>query len=227
MVKETMHDYYDNENVKIFETQCGNAGLLNKLIHDAVKWDVDAVYFAEDDYLYDYETDTEQMIIEGLKTADYMTFFDHPDKYQFEYQNGEVTKVVKTDSSHWKYTTSTTMTFGCRLDALKRDFDIWDKHTCRNHPHDHHIFLEIGYGKLISCIPGVACHVDLTYSNEKNKFLIDDFAIKELESYFENKGFLEEDKDLIRELTYCKDPLKKLMGLAVLCAKKNGQAVLE
>ena len=69
--------------------------------------------------------------------ADYVTLYDHPDKYMdhdkggpnpYISNGGEVTRLVKTDNSHWKLTNSTTMTFASKVNTLKQDRDIWMKH---------------------------------------------------------------------------------------------------
>ena len=116
-----------------------------------------------------------------------MTLYDHPDKYTPQYNGGEFSKVIKTNSSHWRYTISTCMTFGTKINTLKKDLDIWNKYIDKNHPEDHLIFSDLTKEKkrrLAVCIPGVADHTDLEYSNKVNKMLIQpwsiDFMIDEL-----------------------------------------------
>lgn len=217
----------NRKNTFVINTSCGNAGVLRYILSiwaDRFKVPIPqaphAIYVAEDDYLHDTNRNCQKLIEEGLEKSDYVTLYDHPDKYEFEYQYGEVGKILKTDSSHWKWTNSTTMTFACKTDALKRDKDIWTKYTSENHPHDHHIFVEIGLGKLISSIPGAACHTDLTYSEEKRKLLIDEFAIKAIEKeYFDFDAFHKEINELTNQTQ--NNPLKYLMGLVALSITKK------
>lgn len=92
--------------------------------------DEDTLYLVEDDYLHINDCDT--IINEGLQYADYITLYDHPDKYiQCKYPNpeikdiGEETILFRTDNSHWKYTNSTTGTFACKKKTLYDDYNDW------------------------------------------------------------------------------------------------------
>jgi hypothetical protein len=140
--------------------------------------DDDIIYFLEDDYLHKPIAPT--LIKEGLQIADYVTLYDHPDKYinksdggnPLVSDGGENTKVFLTQHSHWKQTNSTTMTFATKLSTLKDDWSIWDKYTQGKHPNDDLIFYKLQglkklkfklFGKkkkLISPIPGASTHVE-------------------------------------------------------------------
>ncbi len=124
------------------------------------------VYLVEDDYLH--LPDAENIIAEGLEKADYVSLYDHPDKYMSPGPNplvqdgGEVTKVILTRSTHWKYTNSTTMTFAARAHTLKRDYDLLKQHCETDIPLDFSMFtllLQRGR-KLITPIPGRSTHCD-------------------------------------------------------------------
>jgi len=209
-------------DVVIEESSIGNAGSLRKAIEWATEEENNQIiYFVEDDYIH--ESPSCQILTQGLEKSDYVTLYDHPDKYEFEYGYGEVTKVFKTRSSHWKWTISTTMTFATTSDVLRRDKDIWLKYTEKDHPHDHHIFTEIGFGKLSCCIPGVACHVDLTYSNENNKFLIDDFTVKFVEKYIYEETLKYIDPNDFPHIPIYPDPERNLMmKIGLLESAKSG-----
>jgi len=184
----------------------------------------DAAYFVEDDYLHDPSKNCQQLILEGLEKADYVTLYDHPDKYEIEYDFGETTKVFKTNHAHWKYTVSTTMTFAARLEALRRDHEIWEKYTKESHPHDHLIFTEIGSNKLASCLPGASCHTDLAYSEEQGKFLIDEFAVNLVEDKMQAVIRQSASPEVWSKITLPDDPLKRLIvlsGLAKKCCEKK------
>ncbi|MDB4902140.1 MAG: hypothetical protein JWQ63_1421 [Mucilaginibacter sp.] len=94
--------------------------------------DDDHVYFLEDDYLH--LNNAKQVLLEGFEIADYVTLYDSPDKY-IDYKkggynhyvsgNGEECKVFITQTSHWKITNSTTMTFACQVKTLKEDYKVW------------------------------------------------------------------------------------------------------
>lgn len=134
--------------------------------------DNEFVYFAEDDYLY--KQNSFEALTEGLSISNYVTLYDHPDKYidanmggnpQIE-GSGEITRVVRTNSFHWKLTNSTTMTFGSKGDVIKKDKPIWDKYLLTSYPRDYDAFCELiqVYNRsLISPIPGLATHSEIPW----------------------------------------------------------------
>ena len=217
-----------NKELQVIETSLGNAGSARKAFLDATTFlgPDEIVYFAEDDYLYDsrigdYLYDSRvrcsALLEEGLTKASYATLYDHPDKYQQEYNFGEITKVVHTKSSHWRYTISTTMTFATKISTLSEDIDIWKKHTEGQHPNDHLAFCELAKKNrsLVTCIPGVACHIDLTYSAMKKQVLIEDWAIKMMEqSLFEEMS--DETKNKYQKIADLEPSLQKLAMMSQL-----------
>ncbi len=171
----------------LFLTNFGNAGSLHYALDLAIEEcsDDEIVYFCEDDYLH--LSKSSQLLREGNLIADYFTLYDHPDKYTSMYEMGEISKVVRTNSSHWRYTISTCMTFGTNIKILKEDISIFKKHIGvvfgqAEHPVDHDIFCELKEKgrRLAVCIPGAACHVDLTFSGLVGRVLIEPWAIEEL-----------------------------------------------
>lgn len=161
-------------------TNLGNAGSLIYSIKDAINSynDDDLIYFCEDDYIH--ASSAVSLLEEGINVGDYVTLYDHPDKYTSYYDGGEISKVVRTQSSHWRYTISTCMTFATKVKTIKEDLPIWEKYTSESHPHDHKIFSslkEIKKRKLSVCIPGAACHTDLTFSGQAGVILIEPWAI--------------------------------------------------
>lgn len=160
-------------------TDKGNAGSFMAAFDMACHHpDDELVYFCEDDYLH--LPAAPALLEEGIKRADYVTLYDHPDKYTRFYNGGEYSKVIRTNSSHWRYTASTCMTFAAKVKTLKEDAAIWMKHTTGDHPWDHKIFVELGKEagrKLAVSIPGAACHTDLTFSGMIGKTLIEPWAI--------------------------------------------------
>lgn len=195
-------------------TNYGNAGSLMHAIELAIKNEDndEVIYFCEDDYLH--LPSSPKLIEEGIKRSDYVTLYDHPDKYTPQYNGGEFSKVIKTESSHWRYTISTCMTFASKVKTLKEDFDIWKKHTNGDHPHDHQIFTELGKEKnrrLAVCIPGAACHTDLEYSTRMKKMMIDPWAIDMMIDELQRKLSSRFDRWL-----EFKSGLEKLMALDAL-----------
>lgn len=133
----------------------------------------DFVYFLEDDYLH--RPNSKEVLAEGLEIGDYVTLYDHPDKYFSPKQGGnplvreggEETRVLLTKSTHWKLTNSTTMTFAARVSTLQADKLTWWWFTRGRHPHDFRIFKALTGSRLLrrrrrllSPIPGYSTHVE-------------------------------------------------------------------
>ena len=148
-------------------TTLGNSKSFVYALDLAVQYPDDAiVYFVEDDYLH--MSGAENIIIEGLERADYVSLYDHPDKYMspgpnpFVQDGGEATKVMLTRSTHWKYTNSTTMTFAARVKTLKQDYEVLKQHCAPDIPLDFRMFtilLQRGR-KLSTPIPARSTHCD-------------------------------------------------------------------
>lgn len=134
---------------------------LNKLNDDEI------VYFIENDYLH--RPGSKEVIKEGIELgASFVTLYDHPDKYLDPNRGGnkycqggaEDTRVYLTQSSHWKITNSTTMTFAAKVKTLREVEPILRKHTTGTYPRDFDMFLELRENNriLISSIPGYSTH---------------------------------------------------------------------
>jgi len=121
---------------KFVITSLGNARSFNYLINRELPLlaDNDLVYFAEDDYLY---TDNANKIFEeGVNYFDYVTLYDHPDKYGIYPLSinplvpkglfSESTQIFKGHHALWRTTNSTTMSFGCYAKTIKKDLYVWN-----------------------------------------------------------------------------------------------------
>ena len=133
----------------------GNAQSFNEVFDYALdNFEGDTIiYFVEDDYLH--RLGFTDLIREGLEKVDYVTMYDHPDKY-----NGEPKTLFHTESTHWQLVESTTMTFAATVRTLKDDKEIIKHYTSAVHPHDHFMFKAIQENKklLASPIPGHSTH---------------------------------------------------------------------
>lgn len=131
--------------------------------------DNETVYFVEDDYLH--LPNSRKVLLEGLERSHYVSLYDHRDKYIpasmggnpfIEDDGAETTKVLLTNTTHWKLTNSTTMTFAVNVSTLKEDAEIWKKYTSGTYPHDFKCFLELRENgrTLITPIPGYSTHCE-------------------------------------------------------------------
>lgn len=149
------------------------AGTFNLALDEALQepdWQV--VYFLENDYLH--KPGSGKIITEGLELgASFVSLYDHPDKYLPPSQGGnpyceggaEDTRVYLTESTHWKITNSTTMTFATTVQTLIRTQETLRKYTQGSYPEDFKMFLDLReQGELlISSIPGYSTHGETTW----------------------------------------------------------------
>jgi hypothetical protein len=154
------------KSAKIKKVSVGHgAGTFNLALDEALSLDDnEIVYFIENDYLH--KLDSMKILLEGFTTgADYVSLYDHPDKYidganPFVESGGEVTRVLLTESCHWKLTNSTTMTFAAKVKTLKEDESILREFTNGSYPRDFDMFLALREKgrSLITSIPGYSTH---------------------------------------------------------------------
>jgi hypothetical protein len=171
--------YIDPVNIRKVSVGHG-AGTFNLALDEALKYDdKTAIYFVENDYLH--KPNSYKIIQEGLELgASFVSLYDHPDKYLPPSQGGnpyceggaEDTRVYLTESTHWKITNSTTMTFATTVETLKRVNSILRKHTVGTHPNDFPMFLELREQNelLITPIPGYSTHGETAWLSPLTKW---------------------------------------------------------
>lgn len=172
-------NHLKSKNLRIVETNLGNSGSFRHALNLANDCSNDTlIYFVEDDYLH--LPQSKELLFEGIEMASYVSLYDHPDKYGSMYDFGETAKIFKTKSSHWKNSTSTCMTFASTVKTLKEDYAVWDANLRSEIPTDHFAFLALAKSnhRVAVCIPGSACHIDLTYSLTTESNQIEPWAIQ-------------------------------------------------
>jgi hypothetical protein len=142
---------------------CEKAAFLNSLEFVArAAWpQQDVVVFLEDDYAVAQDWLT--LVPEGLRFGDYVTLYDHPDKYSHLYPS-LYSKMYMGELSHWRTTPSTTNSYACGVRML-----IEDMNTHRSYSEgwgvtqDHAKFLQLwSLGRsLVSCVPGAWSHEEV------------------------------------------------------------------
>jgi hypothetical protein len=128
----------------------------------------DIIVLLEDDYAV--QPGWTNLICEGIHFADYVTLYDHPDKYQLEMYRGLQSKVFKGQERHWRTTPSTTNSFAVRLKTLLEDASIQKEFsTDVQITRDHAKFLRLwALGRtLVSCLPGAWSHEETNMQDFK------------------------------------------------------------
>ncbi|NBV85081.1 MAG: hypothetical protein EBS01_02180 [Verrucomicrobia bacterium] len=165
---------------KLHRSSLGNSGSFWYCYRLAMQLPPDeCVYFVENDYIH--LPNSKRVLMEGLAIADYVTLYDHPDKYVDGFNpavknGGEKSKVLLSKSTHWKVTNSTTMTFASNVACLRNDqlffkcysigilkkgFPILKRFQGGSCPDDYRIFNTLRLLKrrvLISPLPGYSTH---------------------------------------------------------------------
>ena len=148
----------------VYKTKLGNPGsfrLSIKLteIHQAKNY-----YFVEDDHLH--LPNQKEWIREGLKYFEFISLYDHPDKYRSQMYKDLKRKIILTPLGYFASSPSTVMTFACKAETLKRTKSIFlDKHFTGKSlvvPKDHYLFGKLnaqGY-RLGSPLPGRSTHCE-------------------------------------------------------------------
>ena len=134
--------------------------------------DDEIVYFLEDDFLH--LPGSKAVLLEAASSYNaYATLYDHPDKYVDATLGGnpqitdgeEVTKLIKTKSSHWKITNSTVMTFAARVSRLKADRELM-KAAAERYPKmtdSYWFFTQLSQTvgvPVLSAVPGLSTHCE-------------------------------------------------------------------
>jgi hypothetical protein len=153
-------------------TSYGNgAGSTRRALELALAIETSAdpvVYFVEDDFVH--LPKALETIHDGAQIFDFATGYDHPDKYHPShplvqklrsgcYESGSSTLLGRT--SHFRLTTSTVMTFACRLSVLRECHSLMLPFLSGDYPHDNLMFWNL-YGvhgrTLGSALPAVCTH---------------------------------------------------------------------
>lgn len=149
---------------------CEAKAFLALLDHvmDANLKDDTILYFLEDDYLH--RPNWVEILLEGftIHEADYITLYDHKDKYSYEMYGQLHSRIFHTKSCHWRTTPSTTNTYAMRLKTLKKYLPIHKKYSeGKKISADHEKFLELGSegATLLSSIPGYSTHAQPEFAS--------------------------------------------------------------
>jgi len=116
----------------------------------------DLIYFVENDYLHiDNWVDKVIDLFSCYKTLNYVSLYDHNDKYMPGYDD-LVSKIITSNTHHWRTTPSTCGTFIMTRDLFDKDIDVWESTVG-----DHNTFMYLNQERqryVLTPIPGLATH---------------------------------------------------------------------
>ena len=168
---------------RLYVTKFGNGarsflfGLQAVLEDDGVAGDT-LVYMVEDDYLH--RPGALELLREGARLAEYVSLYDHPDKYHDAGTAmpgggvgnptiagmGETCRVLLGQASHWRTTGSTTMTFAATKAVLEADAEDMRRFNAGPYPEDFQLFSHLVASKgrsLVVPLPSQATHCETAY----------------------------------------------------------------
>jgi len=134
------------------------------------------IYILEDDYLH--KDGWCRVLREGLGYIkpsslkfDYITLYDHGDKYFYEMYYELASRIGISETVHWRTVPSTTNTFAMMYSTFIKDFEIHKEFL----NYDHRKFLALGeHGSIIgSCIPGYSTHCHKSYMSPFFNYTVD------------------------------------------------------
>ncbi len=169
---EKTHFVKEQKRFPVIEIREGTeAGSFLRLIEHVAALNLDPdtiIYFLEDDYMH--RAGWPKVLLEAftIAEADYVTLFDHRDKYFLEgYQNLQ-SKIYHTESCHWRTTPSTTNTFALRHKTLLRDLEVhraFSRDVKISKDHEKFCALAERGAQLISSIPGWSTHNEQEFAS--------------------------------------------------------------
>jgi hypothetical protein len=166
------HFLYGHTDDRVVTVEGGSEGkAFLKLLDYIEKLDLlpdTIIYIVEDDYLH--RPSWVQVLLEGfsLPNIDYVTLYDHKDKYFAPMYRKLTSQLFATSSCHWRTTPSTTNTFAMRYQTFLEDLPIHRRFSInRKISADHTKFCALSRrGRtLISSIPGYSTHDEIEFAS--------------------------------------------------------------
>ena len=115
------------------------------------------IYFLENDYLHtDNWVDKIINLFSTYSGLDYVSLYDHNDKYFLPMYDNLVSKIITTEIHHWRTTPSTCGSFIINRKIFEEDYDIQSTHVG-----DHNTFLWLNENRqrfVFTPIPGLSTH---------------------------------------------------------------------
>ncbi len=160
------------DKITIFSQDCGSDAhsFINLVNYVCGRNDIPdnaIIYLLEDDYVHRPGWCDAMREAFDAGFAEYVTLYDHCDKYDRKIYKGLASEMYVTKSCHWRVTPSTTNTHAMLFKTLKifKDTYIPFSDTKSGYGFDHDKFMylnKLGH-KLISPIPGYSTHMEIEY----------------------------------------------------------------
>ena len=134
------------------------------LVYSSDFSDETIIYLLEDDYLH--RPNWCSILLEGfLLPIEYVSLYDHLDKYVGKQYKSLSSQLFATKSCHWRTTPSTTNTYASRFSRLKEDKAIhkhYSESAQKGVSRDHEKFVYLGKSgrRLVTSIPGYSTQCD-------------------------------------------------------------------
>lgn len=161
----------DKEGYNLVCKQGGTDGhSFRNLLEHVYEQNIDdntILYFLEDDYYH--QPGWTNIMREGFEYigVDYLTLYDHSDKYFLPMYEDLQSKVIATPSCHWRTTPSTTNTYAMLAKTFKKHYNIHLEYCDleKGYTRDHDKFLRLWNegSHLVSSIPGYSTHCETEY----------------------------------------------------------------
>tara|TARA_Y100001968_G_scaffold331322_1_gene385653 strand:+ start:2174 stop:2845 length:672 start_codon:yes stop_codon:yes gene_type:complete len=158
------YKYFANNFPTVYKTNRGNAGSFRLCVELCKVHYAEIYYFVEDDHLH--LPNQKEWLLSGLKIFDFISLYDHPDKYYLNMYKDLKRSIHITDQGYFISAPSTVMTFACLSSTLNKTRNILLEEDFTSSslktPLDHYLFLKLlkeGYS-LGNPIPGRSTHCE-------------------------------------------------------------------
>jgi hypothetical protein len=148
--KYTLFQTHNNSSLKSFRD-------LMEYVKKQPMESNDLIYWLENDYLHvDGWVNKVVTLFETYLGLDYVSLYDHNDKYFFPSYDDLVSKIIVTKNHHWRTTPSTCGSYLITRKTFDEDYDIWYPATG-----DHDTFTYLNHSRnrfVFTPIPGLSTH---------------------------------------------------------------------
>jgi hypothetical protein len=125
--------------------------------------DDDVAYIVEDDHVH--RPGWPDVMREAFEAgiADYVSLYDHPDKYDSKVHPDLSSKIYVTKSCHWRTVPSTVSTWATRVGTIRKHLNVYRAFVDgTGHNMDHERFLHLWKhgSSLATCIPAWDTHAE-------------------------------------------------------------------